>query len=570
MFEFLKKPWVRFYTYLPKQKKISLDYQHLPHMLSTAIEQAPSKKAFVQVMPNGMEASLSFSQVGLYSDEFALYLREIIGINAGDRVAVQMPNCLTYPIVSLGILKAGAILVNINPLSTSYEMEEKFKDCDPKVLVILNMFADRISKAIQGKAIKQVVLVSISEFFKKRHKVIINFVLKYLKKQIPSYQGKGISYQEISFKVASFSFEKKSLLKKYLAKVNLQTIALLQYTGGTTEGSPKAAVLTHENLISNVIQIDVFTKGLVIKNKEFILTALPLYHAFAFTVNFLFFFYQGATNILIPSPRPLSNLKKPTLKYPITWFTGVNTLFKGLLDAKWFSKKYFPKLKTAVAGGMALQSHVLKRWQALFASNLIEGYGLSEASPVVTFNPIGGGGSVKGGTIGIPLPFTDAKCVNQHGKEVKIKEVGELIVKGPQVMKGYWNKDYETNNSLKKGWLYTGDMAFMDKEGYFKIVDRKKDIIIVSGFNVFPNEVEDCIAMMDEVLEVGVVGIKNDKTTEAVKAVIVKKDPSLQEKMIENHCREYLSAYKVPKVYEFRDTLPKTILGKILRKDLKE
>ncbi len=568
MFQFLKKPWSRFYTYLPKQKTISLDYQHLPQMLSTVIEQVPSKKAFVQVMPNGMQASLSFYQVGFYSDEFALYLREIIGIKEGDRVAVQMPNCLTYPIVSLGILKAGGILVNVNPLSTSYEMKEKFKDCEPKGLVILDMFADRISKAIEGEAIKQVVLVSITEFFNKRQKMIIDFVLKYLKKQVPSYHGKGVSYKEISFKVASFSFKKKSLLKAYLTNINLKTIALLQYTGGTTGGSTKAAVLTHENLISNMVQIEVFTKGLVVKNKELILTALPLYHSFAFTVNFLFFFYQGATNILIPSPRPITNLKKPMLKYPITWFTGVNTLFKGLLDSKWFSKKYFSKLKTSVAGGMALESNVLKRWQAIFPSSLIEGYGLSEASPVVTFNPIGG--NVKEGTIGIPLPFTDAKCVNKNGKEVKIKAVGELIVKGPQVMKGYWKKDIETKNSLKKGWLYTGDIAFMDKEGYFKIVDRKKDIIIVSGFNVFPSEVEDCITMMDGVLEVGVVGIKDDKTSEAVKAFIVKKDPSLQVDMIKNHCCEYLSAYKVPKFYEFREELPKTVIGKILRKDLKE
>ena len=466
-----KRPWIEHYVPpcekdIPKIKDCSL-----VNLLNSKVSAFKSKTAFIQGMPNGMKASLTYQEIWDLSDEFALYLREVLKLKGRDRIGVQLPNCLVYPIVALGIWKAGCILVNINPLSTAQEMVEKFKKAPLKTLVLLNMFVPQYEEASKQVSIANLCLVDITMFFKFPERTVLQLVLKFIKKATPKYTGKATSYDAIHSQIRPWLDKKTLLLKQYLQKVTPKDIAVLQYTGGTS-GINKAAMLTHENLIANVMQIHQYAKGNLNEGKEIVLTVLPLYHIFAFTVNFLLFFYNGAMNVLIPSPRPLTNLKKVMHAYPITWLTGVNTLFKALLESRWFSKKSLPQLKTSVAGGMALQSNVAQQWKQQFPSEIVEGYGLTEASPVVTFNPIGG--DVKSGTIGIPLPSTEVKCVDERGKTVPIGQTGELLVKGPQVMEGYWQSPEETRTTLQSGWLYTGDMAQMDAQGYFKIVDRKK------------------------------------------------------------------------------------------------
>jgi long-chain acyl-CoA synthetase len=351
-----------------------------------------------------------------------------------------------------------------------------------------------------------------------------------------------------------------------VAGIGHETLAALQYTGGTT-GVSKGGMLSHGNLLANTAQmLEMAGPGLK-PGVETVLTALPLYHIFAFTVNFLGFYQSGGRDILIPSPRPPSNLKKAWEKYPVTWFTGVNTLFNALLNEPWFVQNPPKHLRYSGAGGMALHGSVARRWQEVTGTPVVEGYGLTETSPVVTFNPMGG--QVKEGSIGIPLPSTEVRCVDESGVPVAQGEAGELVTSGPQVMMGYWQRPEETERVIRDGWLHTGDVAVMDEEGYFRIVDRKKDMVLVSGFNVYPNEVEECIAHHPGVQEVGVIGVPDDRTGEAVKAFVVKKDPGLTEEALVAHCRESLAPYKVPKQIEFRTELPKTPVGKILRKDLR-
>ena len=566
-----KRPWHKHYVPPCSETITPMQEKNLTELLRKPCEDLGEKRAFIQVMPNGMQAGLSYRQVGEMSDKVALFLREVLGLIEGDRVGIQLPNCLAYPVISLGVWKAGGVVVNLNPLSTSYEMASKFKDCTPKVLFILDMFARQLTEALkQDVEIQEVVLVDIAHSFKPIQRWIMRFVLKHIRRQLPLYKGKAWTYSHLFEEVERrrLLHQKQTLLEGYTKRLTPKSLAVLQYTGGTS-GVSKGVELLHENLMTNVMQIDQYAKASLHPNQEVILTALPIYHIFAFTVNFLLFFYNGATNILIPSPRPISNLRKPMELYPITWLTGVNTLFNALLKSAWFSKKSLPHIKASVAGGMALHTETARQWKDLLSSEVVEGYGLSETSPVVTFNPLGG--QVKAGTIGIPLPSTDVKCVKENGKECKIGEVGEVIVKGPQVMKGYWKNESETEHTIKNGWLYTGDMAQMDHEGYFRIVDRKKDMILVSGYNVYPNEVEECIARMKEVVEVGVIGVSDDHSGEAVKAfVVVDMEFKGGREAIWSHCKQYLSGYKVPKYIEFREELPKTVVGKILRRQLKD
>ena len=354
-------------------------------------------------------------------------------------------------------------------------------------------------------------------------------------------------------------------VKGYVDGVKLDSLAALQYTGGTT-GVSKGAMLSHGNLLGNVAQMLSMNAALLKEGEESILTALPLYHIFAYTVNLLLFYQIGGHNVLIPSPRPPRNLQKAFEKYPVTWFSGVNTLFNALANEEWFQQAPPKSLKLSVAGGMALHGAVAKRWKEVVGTPVIEGYGLTEASPVVSFNPVD---RVKEGTIGIPFPSTDVKLVDEDRKPVAPGQPGELACKGPQVMLGYWERPDETAKVLEDGWLYTGDIAQMDEEGYFKIVDRKKDMILVSGFNVYPNEVEDCLAHHPGVREAAVIGVPDEHSGEAVKAFVVKKDPSLTAESVVKHCRESLAGYKVPRQVEFRDDLPKSPIGKIIRRELR-
>ncbi len=490
-------------------------------------------------------------------------MRDVLGLEAGSRVAIQIPNGLAYPVVAFGVFKAGCILVNVNPLYTAAEMAHLFADAELSAIVGLDMFADKLDAAMENVPIPHVILSEAASLFPMARRRLIGFVQKYVKKQIPR---PGFTSVAFSKALASGAARVKSGadVDAYARALEPSAAACLQYTGGTT-GVSKGAVLTHRNLIMNVAQFLNFT-GSDINESDRLLTALPLYHCFAFTVNFLGFFFRGAHNIIIPNPRPLSNLRKAFEKEGITFVTGVNTLFNGLLHEDWFCQNPPRGLRLSVAGGMALQDAVASRWREVTGAPVIEGYGLTECSPVLTFNPVH---RVKVGSIGVPLPSTEVKCVDDEGREVAVGEPGELVARGPQVMAGYWRQPEETKNALREGWLYTGDIATMDAEGYFTIVDRRKDMILVSGFNVYPNEVEAVLSKIPGVKECAVVGVPDEASGEAVKAFIVRRDPTLDAETIRAFCRGELAAYKAPKFIAFRDELPKSNVGKILRKDLR-
>jgi long-chain acyl-CoA synthetase len=559
------RPWVQHYVQGTRPEIPPIQYKHLPDMFRYVASRYGPRTAFTQCMPNGMDASLTYAENERLSDAFAAYLRETLGLKPGDRVAVQLPNCLAYPIAAFGILKAGCVLVNTNPLYTPTEMAHQFADSGARVLVILDMFADRLPAVLPKTQIQTVVIASIVERFAPLRALLVKTVLKYVKKQVPKA---AIPHTRFAEAVARGEAALKSAHPPgYVAGVELDDVAALQYTGGTT-GVSKGAMLTHRNLLGNTMQLQEVSQNFLNNGEETVLTALPFYHIFAFTVNLLLFYALGGRNVMVPSPRPITNLRKAWEKYPVTWFTGVNTLFNGLLNEEWFRANPPKHLVASLAGGMALHSAVAARWKEVTGTPVVEGYGLTESSPVVTFNPIGG--MVKDGTIGIPLPSTELILADDGGAPVPAGEPGELLVRGPQVMPGYWNRPDETGKVIDaQGWLHTGDIAAMDEDGYVRIVDRKKDMILVSGFNVYPNEVEEVISQLDGVAEVGVIGVPDERSGEAVKAVVVKRNPALTAEEVIRHCREHLTSYKVPRQVEFRSELPKTNVGKILRKDLR-
>jgi long-chain acyl-CoA synthetase len=559
------RPWLEHYPEGTPVEVSEFAARNMPEMLSASAAEYGDEIAFTQCMPNGMNGSLRFRDVERLSDEFAVYLREVAGLHAGDRVAVQMPNCLSFPVVAFGVFKAGCVLVNTNPLYTASEMTHQFADSGARALVIIDMFADRLPAVLPKTSIETVVTVKVSEFFPKPVAVIIRAVQKYWNRSLPT-----IEVEHTRFQAALEAGRKKvgdgSALKTYLSDVDRDTLAALQYTGGTT-GVSKGAMLSHGNLLVNMRQMVDMAGSHLRKGDEVVLTALPLYHIFAFTVNLLGFYFMGGRNILIPTPRPPSNLKRAFENYRITWLSGVNTLFNALLNEQWFLEHPPKHLRASVAGGMALHGSVAARWEQVTGTPVVEGYGLTESSPVLTFNPLGG--QAKTGSIGIPVPSTELRLVDDAGAPVGAGEPGEIAARGPQIMLGYWERPEETAQTLVDGWLHTGDIGTMDEEGYFRIVDRKKDMILVSGFNVYPNEVEEVITRHDGVQEAAVIGVPDEKMGEAVRAYVVPQDPDVTEEEIVRHCREHLASYKVPRGVEFRDELPKSLIGKILRKDLR-
>ena len=557
-------PWLASYPPGVPETIESPPYELLSGIAADLAARKPAATAFTAIMPNGMAASLSYAEVDRYSDDFAAYLRQILRLERGARVAIQIPNGLAYPVVAFGIFKAGCVLVNVNPLYTAHEMAHLFLDAEPAAIIAVDMFADKLAETLQHAPVPHVVLTQAASLFPLASRQMIGFVLKYVKKQVPpAHFSHTVLARALALGAASIRAGAR--IADYTRDVRASDIACLQYTGGTT-GVSKGAMLTHRNLIMNVAQFLSF-RGDDMREGDQVLTVLPLYHIFAFTVNFLGFYVRGAHNILIPSPRPLSNLRKVFETVPITFISGVNTLFNGLMNSPWFAKNPPPSLRISVAGGMALQAAVAERWQKITSTPIIEGYGLSEASPVVTCNPTG---RAKLGSIGVPIPSTEVKCVDDQGVEVAIGEPGELIARGPQIMPGYWKQPSETANVLRNGWLWTGDIATMDAEGYFTIVDRRKDMILVSGFNVYPNEVEEVLSGLHGVQECAVIGVPDAATGEAVKAFIVRGDSGLDTSTVREFCRSELAGYKVPKFIEFRDDLPKSNVGKILRKELRK
>ena len=507
-----------------------------------------------------MNFNISYAELDKYSLQFASYL-QYLNLKKGTRIGIMMPNLIQYPIVFFAILRAGFIAVNMNPLYTCDEVVHQIKDSGTEVIIVLANFANTIEKALpQVPNLKHVVVTEIGDAFPLIKRNVVNLIVKYIKKLVPKfYIPQSLKYTKAMICGSKNKFKPVEL--------NHQDIALLQYTGGTT-GIAKGAMLTHENMIANVLQASSWISPLSVGDKDIIITALPLYHIFSLTANCLTFLHFGAKNILITNPRDIPNFIKEIKNSKFTAITGVNTLFNALLNNPKFSEVDFSKLKLALSGGMALQKAVAVKWQSVTKTRVLEAYGLTETSPAVTINPMYL--PEYNGSIGLPLPSTDISIRDNQGKELPIGEAGELCVKGPQVTKGYWQRPEETQNIFwPDNFLRTGDIAKFDDQGYVYLVDRKKDMIIISGFNVYPNEVEQVISMIPGVLEVGVIGVSEDDSGERVKACIVKKDPSLTAEDIIKFSKEHLTAYKVPKIIEFYEELPKTSVGKILRRALK-
>ena len=561
------RPWLQSYGTTIPQALPQAQHPGLAALVDAACAANGPRKAFTCVVPNGMNGSLTFAQVAEMSDAFAAFLHHDCGLRAGDRVAVQLPNGLAYPVVAFGVFKAGCVLVNTNPLYTPSEMIHQFNDADVRALVIIDMFADKLAEVVPQTGIRTVVLAGVPEFFPKIPETIVRGVQKVWNKVLPPVPKLQAATLRLKDALAKGRAHKADVAAMWAA-TGPGDLALLQYTGGTT-GVAKGAMLTHGNILTNLDQVQAVSGGLMTRDQT-VLTALPLYHIFAFTVNLMAFFQAGARNILVPSPRPVQNLQRAIENYPVTCITGVNTLFNGLMNEEWFAA-YPPRhLRAALAGGTALHEAVATRWRVMTGTPIAEGYGLTETAPVVTFNPLDD--RARPGSIGIPVPGCDVILVDGDGKPVPQGEPGELLVRGGQVMQGYWQRPADTEAVLLNGWLATGDVAVMDDAGFLRIVDRKKDLVLVSGFNVYPNEVEAALAKLDAVLEAAVVAIPDAKTGEAVRAYVVKNPDhpgDLSEDEIRRHCRTLLADYKVPKSIVFRDSLPKSPIGKILRKDLK-
>lgn len=552
----MEKIWLKQY---PKavQETINPDqYSSLLAMFDESVEKFGDRPAVTN-----LGVTLTYRELDQKARDFASYLQHELGLQKGDKLALMMPNLLQYPVCLFGAFRAGLAVVNVNPLYTPRELEHQLNDSEANAIVILANFGDTLEKVADKTNLKHIIVTQVGDMCSQPKRFIVNFVVKHFKKMVPSFNLE----QSHNFVDA---MQKGAAKEPSPVELTSDDTAFLQYTGGTT-GVSKGAVLTHRNMVANVLQTHAWMGPFLNEGKETIITALPLYHIFSLCVNCLLFAKAGGHNIYITNPRDMKDFCKTLKKYPFTAMTGVNTLFNGLLNTPAFRELDFSKLKLSVGGGMAVQKSVAERWQELTKTPLLEGYGLTETSPVVSMNPLDL--ESYNGTIGLPIPSTDVEIRDEEGNEVEIGQPGELWVKGPQVMKGYLNRPKETAEVLKDdGWLATGDMATIDEKGYLRIVDRKKDMILVSGFNVYPNEIEDVVALHPGVLEVAAIGEPDDVKGEVVKVVVVKKDSTLTEDDVIKHTREHLTGYKIPKVVEFRDELPKSNVGKILRKELRK
>ncbi|RZF83308.1 long-chain-fatty-acid--CoA ligase FadD [Pseudoalteromonas ruthenica] len=551
----MEKIWLKRY---PKGCPETIDPAHYDSLLSL-FEKSFADYAQLPAFKN-MGVTLSYAELDQATKKVASYINNDLGLKPGAKVAVMMPNLLQTPVSILGILRAGCVVVNVNPLYTARELEHQLNDSEADAIFILANFAHTLEKALGKTNVKHIVVTQVGDMVGGLKKHLVNFVVKHIKKMVPSF--------ELPNPIAFSDVLKNGDASRYTRpEITLDDLAFLQYTGGTT-GVSKGAMLTHGNMVGNLEQVSGCLDNILDKGKEIVVTALPLYHIFALTANCLTFMKYGGLNLLITNPRDMKGFVKELNDNKFTVMTGVNTLFNGLLNTDGFADVDFSNLKMSLGGGMAVQRPVAERWQKVTGTRLVEGYGLTECAPLVTVCPY----DLEGynGSIGLPAPSTDIKLMLEDGQEAPAGEPGELWVKGPQVMKGYYNRPDATAECLRDGWFATGDIATYDDQGFFYIVDRKKDMILVSGFNVFPNEIEEVVASMDGVLEVAAVGVPHDVSGEQVKLFVVKKDAAISEQDIIKHCRENLTNYKVPKLVEFREELPKTNVGKILRRALKD
>jgi long-chain acyl-CoA synthetase len=529
-------------------------YSSIVDIFEQSIEKYSANVSYIN-----MGKSITFAELDGLSRDFAAYLQHS-GLKKGDAVAIMLPNLIQYPVALFGILRAGMTVVNVNPLYTPRELQHQLTDSNAKAIVIIENCACTLSEVIKNTAVEKVLLTCLGDMLSPLKKVVTNFAVKHIKKMIPAFDIPNAG----RFLTALKQGHKQSYQRP---EITGEDLAFLQYTGGTT-GLSKGAMLTHRNIVANLEQTSNILETVIEPGKELVVTALPLYHIFALQGNCLTFVKFGSPNLLITNPRDMLGFVAEMAKYPFTVITGVNTLFNGLLNTPGFADLDFSGLKFSLGGGAAVQRPVAERWQAVTGHVLLEGYGLTECCPTVTVNPPQL--EAYKGSIGMPVPSTDIKLVDEDGKEVAMGEAGEMLVKGPQVMKGYLNRPDATDEMIVDGWLATGDIATCDDDGYFYIVDRKKDMILVSGFNVFPNEIEEVAAMHEDIIEAAAIGVPHEVSGEIVKLVVVSKNPDLSEKDVIQHCRIHLTGYKIPKKVVFMDDLPKSNVGKILRRELRD
>ena len=552
----MEKPWLDSYE---KGVKTEIDetlYQSIPDVFRQSVEKFANQPAF-----QNMSKTLTYAEVGKLAEDFASYLQNVLKLPHGERVAIMLPNLLQYPVALFGILQAGLVAVNTNPLYTPRELEHQLKDSGATTIIVLENFANTLELVLPRTQIKHVIVASVGEMLGFFKGTLMNFVLRKVKKMVPEYRiSDTIPFQTALKEGAAHTFRPVSLTR--------EDTALLQYTGGTT-GVAKGAILSHGNICANMQQAAEWIVNLLRPGKETVIAALPLYHIFALTVNLMIFTQAGSKIILITNPRDMKSFIGDMKKERVSVFVGVNTLFNGMVNQPDFATVDFSSLKLTLGGGMATQKAVAEKWKNITGTPIVEAYGLTEASPGVCCNPLNI--ETYSGGIGLPIPSTEIELRDADGNEVAQGQPGEMWIRGPQVMKGYWNRPEETAKVLDaRGFLATGDIAVMDEKGWFKLVDRKKDLIVVSGFNVYPNEVEDVAASHPKVLEAACIGVSSPKTGEALKLFIVKKDESLTAEELIAFCRTELTAYKVPKDIEFRDELPKSNVGKILRRELRK
>ncbi|HCX32603.1 MAG TPA: long-chain-fatty-acid--CoA ligase [Rhodocyclaceae bacterium] len=552
----MEKIWLKSYPEgVPAEIDVN-EFSSLGDLFEKSCRKFAANTAYIN-----MDKAIGYAELDRLSAQFGAWLQSELGLAKGTRVAIMMPNLLQYPICVFGALRMGCVVVNTNPLYTPRELHHQLEDSGAEVIVVVENFARVVQEALPGTAVRQVVVTGLGDMLGFPKSMIVNFVVKYVKKMVPSWNiANTIRFPDALARGARHALKP--------VEVGHDDLAFLQYTGGTT-GVAKGAMLTHGNIIANLQQAHAWIRAGLVEGKEIIVTALPLYHIFALTANCLTFFKIGATNVLITNPRDIPGFVKELAKRPFTVLTGVNTLFNALLNNADFTRLNFASLKLNLGGGMAVQQAVAQRWKEVTGRPLIEAFGLTETSPAVSINPLDLG--EYNGSIGLPIPSTEVAIRDEEGKDVTLGQPGELCVRGPQVMKGYYHRPEETAKVMfDDGFLRTGDIAAMDEKGYLRIVDRKKDMILVSGFNVYPNEIEAVAALHPGVLEAAAVGVPDARSGEAVKLFVVKKDPGLTAEALIAHCRENLTGYKVPKLVEFRSELPKTNVGKILRRALRE
>ena len=552
----MEKIWLKSYPKGIPEEVPTPPFVSVKDLFERTFKKYPSNAAFTN-----MGKTLDYSELDILSMQFAKYLQNVLGLKQGERVAIMLPNILQYPVAMCGIFRAGLVVVNVNPLYTARELEHQLKDSGAKCVIILKNFAHILEKVIERTEINHVVTTGVGDLLSWPKSILINIALKYFKRSIPNYKLNN----EISFKQV-LKFETESPLKSVNTKPS--DIAFLQYTGGTT-GISKGAILSHRNMVYNVQQTIVWQADAYDDDKPIVaITALPLYHIFSLECNCLTMMAQGGENVLITNPRDFENFAKEIAKFNFSLFTGVNTMFAALMDTPSFSKINFEHLRVCIGGGMAVQPAIAKEWKEKTGITLLQAYGLTETSPAAIVSPIKREFT---GSIGLPISSTEVIIADDTYQPLPIGESGEICIRGPQVMQGYWNRPKETADVMSAdGWFRTGDIGYFNDDGYVFIEDRKKDMIIVSGFNVYPNEIENVVVELEDVLEAAAIGIPDERSGEIVKIFVVRKNDKVSKKEITDHCKNNLTGYKRPKIIEFRDELPKTNVGKILRRGLRD